>query len=185
MLELARIPCYVVAHDIGWKIPYQLHDGAPTHVKRYNTADEARAAINKDPRGIHAISSSDAQSVYELARELGRHSLEQNNNERGTPCVLLVDEIVSAGICDPNYLDEGFKKLLAERRHHNVAIVVTCQTPRLIHNQVLNLSTEVVLFRIKGSRDYKYLVNDCDLDDEVVSGALNFPDHEFVRISTK
>lgn len=179
-LLMARTPCYVVAHDVGWKIPDTLHDGTPTYVKRHRDAQAAREAINKDPKGIHAISSADAEPVFQLARELAAHSLEANGGDKGVPVLLVIDEVVSAGICDPNRLDPGFKRLLAERRHDHVGILSTCQSARMLHNQVVTLATEVVLFRITDKRDQKRLV-EAGLDEELVASIGNLPPHKFVR----
>lgn len=157
----------VVAHDVGWKTPDRLHDGTPTYVRRYSSAGEARTAIASDPRGIHAISSPSALEVAELAKELAAASLERHGGDRGHPVVLYIDEIVSAEVCDPHYMDPSFKRLLAEARHEHVGIVAGVQSARLLNNQLLTMATHVQLFQVTDRRDHARLI-ECGIDESIV-----------------
>jgi hypothetical protein len=167
-LDFARIPAMVVAHDVGWKTPDKLHDGTPTFIRRYDSTDEARQAIARDPRGIHLISEASALPVAELAKELAAASLEKHGGDRGHPVILYIDEIVSAEVCNPHHMEPSFKRLLAEARHEHVGIVAGVQSARLLNNQLLTLATHVQLFQITDRRDHARLV-ECGIDEEIVA----------------
>lgn len=180
-LELAKLPAYVVAHDLGWKIPDTLHDGTPTRVKRVSSVAEAREGMRKDPTGIWAISVETCEPVYKFAEEIAAASLAANGGDKGPPCVLYIDEIVTAGICDPHYLDPGFKRLLAEARHRHVGIIAGVQSARILNNQLLTLATKVRLFQVTDRRDHKRLV-ECGLDDAIVAQAAKLPPHKSIEV---
>ena len=166
---------------MGWKIPDALHDGRRTYVKRFSSAAEAREAFAKDPRGIFAISSPSAQECYELATEIAAQSLEANGGDKGHPCILYIDEIVSANICDPHYLDPGFKQLMGEARHRHVGIIAGCQSARILNNQLLTLATHVELFTVSDRRDHKRLI-ECGIDDAIVAKTAALPPHKHISV---
>lgn len=90
---------------------------------------------------------------------------------------MYIDEIVSAGICDPHNLERGFKQLMAESRHRHVGIVAGCQSARILNNQLLTMATHVQLFSITDKRDHKRLV-ECGLDEETVARTASLPPHK-------
>jgi hypothetical protein len=157
-LDYARIPAFVVAHDLGWKVPDVLHDGRPTYVVRHSNVEEARKAIAKDPRGFHSISTPDALAVAALAEEIAEASLEKHGGDKGHPCIFYMDELVTANICNPSYLHPQMATLLAEARHRHVGIVAGIQSARLMHPQVLGLATHVQLFQVTDGKDHARLI---------------------------
>lgn len=171
----------MVAHDVGWKTPDALHDGRTTYVRRYGSAAEARAAIARDPRGFHSISSPSALEVAELAKEIAAASLEKNGGTKGHPCILYIDEIVSAEVCDPHHMDPSFKRLLAESRHEHIGIVAGVQSARLLNNQLLTMATHVQLFQITDKRDHMRLI-ECGIDEEVVMQTRQLPPHKSITV---
>jgi len=167
-LEFAKQPCYVIAHDVGWKIEETLPGGASSHVRRFSTVAEAREAFQQDPRGVFSISSDDAAEVHAFAKDAAHASLEQHGGTKGHPVVLFIDEVVSAGVCDANSMEPGFRRLIAERRHHHVGIISTCQSARMVNNQMLGLSTELVLFQLTMEKDLKRL-SESGVPEDVVA----------------
>lgn len=180
-LDYARIPCYIVAHDLGHKIPEQLHDGRRTFVRYFGSADEAREGFRKDPRGIFSISSPSADEVMDLANELADLSLEKHGGVEGHPCIFFVDEVVSAEICDPHYIDPHFKQFMMESRHRNVGIVVGTQSSRILHNLLFTQATHVELFSVTDSKDAKRLV-ECGIPEDVVRQAAKLPAHKSISV---
>ncbi len=176
-LAFARLPCYVFAHDLGWKIPDTLHDGRKTYAIRVHTAAEARKLVGEGRNGIFSISCEDAQEVYELACEVAEASLQKHGGSEGHPAIFYADEIVSAGIMDPHHMEPGFKRLMAEARHRHVGIIVGVQSARMLHNTLLTLATHVQLFSISDRRDHRRLV-ECGLDEATVARTATLPPHE-------
>lgn len=149
--------CYVLCHDIGWRLPETDAKGKPFGLVRHETAQGAVQRLASDPRGIHCISTPEAGDVISLARMLAKESLKQNGGTQGHPVVLVIDEVVAAGVCDPNYLSEDMRQLISGRRHENIGIIWTCQSARMVNNQLVGLSTEMVLFHMTNERDFKNL----------------------------
>lgn len=171
------MPCYVVAHDLGWKIPDKLHDGRSTHVIRVRSADEVRQHIAKGKNGLFAVSCDDATEVYELACEIAEQSLDKHGGDKGHPCIVYIDEVVSAGIVDPHHIDPGFKRLMAEARHRHVGIIAGVQSARMLHNTLLTLATHVELFSVTDKRDHRRLV-ECGLEEATVARTATLPPHK-------
>jgi hypothetical protein len=181
-LEWARIPAYIFLHDPGWKAPDKLHDGTPTHVRRFATVEDARAAFAKDPRGIFSISRSTATEVHELAEEVAQASLDAHGGSEGHPAIFGIDEIVTAEICTPNRVDPAFKGLMAEARHRHVGIIAGVQSARMLNNQLLTLATHIELFQITDKRDHARLI-ECGIDEEIVAQAGKLPPHKSISVS--
>lgn len=182
MLKWARIPAYCFMHDPGWKIPDKLFDGTTTYVRRFSSAEEARQAFAEDPRGIFSISCDDATEVRELAEEVAAASLEEHGGEKGHPAIFGIDEIVTAGICDPHYLEPGFKRSMAEARHRHIAIIAGVQSARLLNNQLLTLATSVQLFQITDKRDHARLI-ECGIDEETVGRTATLKPGESIEVT--
>lgn len=157
-MDFARLPCYIVAHDLGWKIPDTLHDGRATHVIRVSSAEEVREGMKAGRHGIYAVSSENALEVLQLAKEIAAASLEQHGGDKGVPCWFYCDEVVSAGLMDPNNIDPEFRRAMAEARHLNIGIMVGVQSARMLHNTLLTLATHAQLFQITDAEDHKRLI---------------------------
>jgi hypothetical protein len=159
-LELQRtIPCYVLAHDAGYRLPARLPDGAPTGITRHETIEAVRAAMKTKPGGVHALATDDAAPVLDLAVEIAAKSMQSSKHRRCPPVVVLIDEIVLLDDATPYRLGTALKKVLARRRHLHVGIIWTCQSAHLVHYQMMTLSTEMVLFRQRDQRDLTRLNN--------------------------
>jgi hypothetical protein len=154
---MAKAGCYVLCHDIGWRLPEADAAGHPFGIVRHESVSDAVERLKSDPRGIHCISSPDAVEVIGLARRLAAADLQRNGGMAGHPVILMIDEVVAADVCDPNYLSDDMRKLIAGRRHENIGIIWTCQSARMVHNQLISLSTEMVIFNLVAEKDLKKL----------------------------
>ncbi len=180
-LDYAKIPCYIFAHDLGHKIPPHLHDGRATYARQFSSADEARVGFKKDPRGIFSISSPSADEVMDLTNEVADMSLEKHGGEEGHPAIFFVDEVVSAEIMDPHYIDPKFKQFMMEARHRNVGIVVGTQSARILHNLLFTQATRVQLFTITDRRDHKRLI-ECGIDESIVMRTAQLAPHKSISV---
>jgi hypothetical protein len=178
--ELARQPAYVVAHDPGWRLPSVLPAGmGSVCVRRHETVYEASRALASDARGVHVVATSSADEVIELGVKLGEASLKAAGEKPAVPVVVLIDEAVSMS-SHAHYLEDKLKELLALRRHKHVGLVWTCQSPRLAHNQLLTLSTELVLFRLQHQKDFTALEN-AGVSAEVLARVPTLANHDYIR----
>ncbi len=181
-LDYAKIPAYIVAHDLGHKIPDALHDGRRTYVRRFPSVVDARPEFKKDPRGIWSISSPSAGEVMDWANEIAETSLEKNGGEQGHPCIFFIDEAVSAEICDPHYIDPKFKQFIMECRHRNVGVVLGTQSPRILHNLLFTQATHVEIFKITDKKDFARL-EECGVSPEVLAEVRNLQPHESITVA--
>jgi hypothetical protein len=173
-LMLLGKQCYTLAHDANASLPDTLPDGTPTGLIRYSSKPvyeleaqekeekrqlaELRKNLKRHPHGIHAVSSRDAAPLLRLACEVSAKSFEAHGGERGTPCCVLVDEIVACDDATPHRLGPTLRDVLARRRHLGIGLLWTAQSPRLCHYQLFALSTELVMFRINDPRDIQHMV---------------------------
>jgi hypothetical protein len=171
--------CYVLGHDLGWKIVETLPDGRETGIVRHESTAALLGAIATDPRGIHCLACEDAGEVIEVGITISRTSLDANEGTRGTPTVVLIDEAVSAGDADPYRLGGPLKKAMALRRHHNLGIIWTCQSPNLCHYQMMAIGTELVCFRLTHEKDLNKL-RDVGLNEKQIQTIKQLPDHHYL-----
>jgi hypothetical protein len=171
-----ELRCYAVAHDPSFRLPDEFPNGQPSGVRRFGSVSEARATIATDPRGVIAIATADAGEVVDFACEISDASMKANSDD-GQPCIVLVDEIVSAEQASSYRLGEQFRQLLALRRWKHVGVVWTSQSPQLCHYQLLSLSTELALFRVTDKRALRRLV-EAGVDEETVNLLPRLPDHK-------
>lgn len=150
-LSLACTPAYIIAHDPGWRIPSEVRDGsrvvAKPRILRCMTRADAEASLHADPSAIIALSTPDAADAIRLAMDLGKRSLEIGKGKSGIPVVLYLDEAVASEDASAYRLGDELRALLAQRRHFHVGVIFTCQSPTLMHKQMLLLATEVIVFR--------------------------------------
>jgi hypothetical protein len=174
-----KYKCYVVAHDLGWKIPTQLHDGTPTGVVYHRNIDEARASIYKQGGGIHSISSPSGHEPLALARELGQTSLQRSKTKGwGFPVLFIVDEIVVSRLADRKIVDDEMRLLISDRRHAHVACLWGVQHVRFVNAALIALSTKVHVTRVTDNFSHKHLV-ECGLQEDFVSRLPQLGDFEF------
>lgn len=139
--------CYLIAHDVGWKIPLQLHDG--THVPLLRHVDEATARksiARASGPALHAISSDNAEATLSLCREVAEASLVRFKDP--PPVLLLIDEVVASELADKGQLNRQLRKLIVERRHAHVGILWGVQHVRFVNNGLVALSTKLHLARM-------------------------------------
>ncbi len=184
-VEFARQGCYVVAHDIGDRLPDMLPTGRRSGTVRHSSVDDAIKTLARDPRGIHCLSTPDASEVINLAKLIAEADMERtkqvgpSGRAMGHPVVVIIDEVVAAGICDPHKLSWEMKQLIAGRRHMNVGIIWTCQSARMVNNQLIGLSTEMVMFNLQQEMDFKKL-DEAGCPPEVVAQIRALPKFQSV-----
>lgn len=184
MLELQKRPgAYVVAHDNGWRLPEVLHDGRQTGVERFDSEAQVREVVRAGrARGIMCVPSPDAGPVVSIAEDCAGKSLEAHEGERGYPGLVLIDEIVAAGGCRPNFLAPYMTQLLTLRRHKNVGCIWTCQSARLVHNQLLSMATRLYIFQLTDGKDLARL-EEAGVSPEVLDRVRTLPKYEHVDVS--
>lgn len=139
--------CYLIAHDVGWKIPTSLHDGTSVPLLRHVDEEAARKSIARTAGpALHAISSDDAHATLQLARDVADASLARFKDP--PPVLLLIDEVVASELADKGQLDREFRKLIVERRHAHVGIGWGVQHLRFVNNGLVALSTKIHIARM-------------------------------------
>lgn len=147
---------YLLVHDLGHKLPDRFPGGQPTGIVRHDSVEECRDRLRNDPRGAHCIPTEDAEDVIDLACEVAQQSMDDHGG-RGYPAIVLIDEAVSAADTNPYRLGSALKQTMALRRHRNVGILWTSQSPNLCHYQMLCIGTEIVSFRLYHAKDFAAL----------------------------
>ncbi len=179
-VELAGTPAYVVAQDPNGNLPARLKpDGLATGIVRHNSMASVRASLRADGRGIHAVSTLDANGVILFAEELALESRKKNGGSRGVPSVVILDEIVAVKDAKPNYLGDTLSDLLLRRRWHHTALLYTTQSPRRCHYALFDQATELHLFRMRGRKDLSRL-EEGGVPDEVLDVLPTLPDRAYV-----
>lgn len=179
-LELQRQhSAYVVAHDLGWKLPDTLHDGTPTRVVRHRTTAEALAAIKRSGAGIHAITTPHGATVLAFARDLAERSLARHGKV-APPVIFFIDEIVASRLADRKNVDEDMRMLISDRRHAHVGVLWGVQSVRFVNAGLITMSTAVSVSRMEDEFSQKHLV-DCGLQREFVLSLTNSQKYHFDR----
>jgi len=180
LLEYGRIlPAYCIAHDVGWKLPDTLPGGRQTGIIRHDSFSSAQSRLASDPRGVHAITCTDAGPVIEYGMKLAGESLRKNNGVSGFPVMIMIDEIVSMSGATPNRFEQLIKEMLVLRRHKNIGILWTAQSPRLCHNQLLGQATEIIVFRLNHKKDFDTLA-DVGFSDKELDVIRSLPDFHYI-----
>lgn len=172
-MELGRAS-YVLAHDPGWRIPDTLPNGKSTGIKRHESIEEARAALAKDPKGIHAIAVADSMEVINFGGEVAAASLEAN---KGIPVTVLMDEAVASSDADTYRLGPELRQFIALRRHKNVGLIYTGQSPEFFHKALLTQSTELAIFRLRFGFDR---LETLGFTPDEITKIKNLPNYQFV-----
>jgi hypothetical protein len=144
--QFISTPAYVIAHDPGWRLPED------ASLVRHRTFNEAAIGLGKLPSKVHALSTSEGEDVVGWGIEVAQASANQSKTGNGCPVVVLLDEGVGTSGINPYRLSPRMRDFVATRRHHNVGLIVTAQSPLLMHYQLLGLSTEIVMFRLIDER---------------------------------
>lgn len=167
-------PAYLLAHDPGWRLP---EDSA---LMRHTTFGEAAAGLAKFPSSVHALSVSEGESVLEFGIGCARTSAKTNH---GCPVVVLLDEGVGTSGINPHRLSPRMRDFVATRRHHNVGMIVTAQSPMLMHYQMLGLSTEIVMFRLIDDRGLRRLET-VGVPDNILAAVKRLPNFKSITHRT-
>jgi hypothetical protein len=184
VLDLSETPAYVVAHDPGLRIKAwtprrgKLPEGT---IVRHETVEAARAALAKNPRGVHCISTPDAEPVMELARDIGRASKTAHGGRAGVPVVCWVNEATSAASASPQRFDGMITYLSTQGRHDLVALVIECQTSRLINHTVLSNYTEAFLFRTSDEVAVKRM-RSFGVPEATLRQLPSLPKYKYIRV---
>lgn len=141
-------PCYGLGHDPGFRLPDD-----PSLV-RHPDFTSAAMGIGKHPEKIHALCVPDGDSVVAWAKKCSEAS---KNAGQNIPVMVLIDEGVATNGINPYRLSPLMADFVATRRWHNVGLMVTAQSPLLMHYQILGLSTEIVMFRLIDERGLRRL----------------------------
>ncbi len=152
LMELcAQGPAYGLAHDPGWRLPDN------PRLERHSTFGEVATGLARNPGHMHAVSVADGDAVVKFGIECAQHSKTATGANGGFPVMVLLDEGVATKGINPYRLSPQMADFVATRRHHNVGMIVTMQSPSLGHYQLLGLSTEIVMFRLIDERGLKRL----------------------------
>ena len=173
--ELGRAPSYVLAHDPGWRLP----DDAS--LMRHASFGEAAAGLASNPGAVHALSIADGEMVVAWSIQCARASL---NSGGGVPVTVLLDEGVSTSGINPYRLSPQMRDFIATRRHHNVGMIVTLQSPSLAHYQLLGLATEIVMFRTIDEKGLRRLES-IGVPRATLERVKTLPDFQSVTYSTQ
>lgn len=176
VLKLARASgAYIVAHDSAWSIPDRLPDGTRVPIVRHQSEESARAGYKSAPGSIHALSTETLAPATRIAVDLAAAS--------GRPAILYVDEIVAVPDTSPNYVTPEFRALLSTRRHANVGIVWTTQSPFNVHRVLLKLSTELVIGRLRDGADLNRL-QQSGVPRETIEKLAKLDNYRFIEVRT-
>jgi hypothetical protein len=178
-MQYGRRGAYIMAHDLGFKLPDKLPGGKDTGIVRYDDVDQCKEAMESDASGIHCMSTMDADEVIVEAQRVAKSSLEAHGGTRGNPVVVLIDEVVSLSNSDPYRLDGELKRALALRRHDNVGYIWTCQSPNLCHYQMIGIGTELVVFRLYHKKDLDQLER-VGFTPHEIDTVKALPDHAYI-----
>ncbi len=153
VMEMGKTPAYVIAYDPGYNIPDILpQNNKPTGVIRYDTLAECKAGLSKSGKGIHSLETEQASDAVDLALEMmgdGRKQI----GVKSVPAVVFIDEMVTMEDAGQYRLEDRMKQLLTRRRKFHTGIVWTCQSANLCHYAMINLATELYMFRQTGDKD--------------------------------
>ena len=170
-LQLMRTgPSYGLAHDPSWRLPDH------PMLMRHETFGSASMGLAKFPGFLHALSVPKADDVLAWALECAKAS-------NGIPVTLLIDEGIGAEGLSPHRISDLFRKFVAARRHYNVGLVVTVQSPQLVHYQILGLSTELVLFRLIDERGFKRLES-VGVPRDTIEKVKKLPNYKSISVKT-
>jgi hypothetical protein len=168
-----------VCHSAGW-IKDRLPDGRSANIVRHESIDAFLECLQVSGKGIHVIAVEDAGEVVNVGWRMAELSLELNGGDKGTPVIVFIDEAVAADDIDTYRLSGNMKKLIALRRHKNVGLVFTTQSPQLCHYQMFALCTELALFRVKHRKALNKLL-DVGIDPDIVERMPMLPNHHYIH----
>lgn len=171
---------YVIAHT-GGTLPDVYPNGKTPRIKYHASIDAAAKAIRKDPSGINAI-DADPSLIIEFGLKIAQTSLDKNNGAAGTPVLIYIDEVVAADEMNPYRLDGTMRQLIALRRHKNVGVLFTTQSPQLCHYQMFALATEVTFFRViheDALKRFRKIGIPSEIVDKVAT--LSRDKHQYIR----
>lgn len=90
-------------------------------------------------------------SAVGLASGLGR--IRPTGQPPENTIQFVCDEVADAGLSSSHHQSPGLKSLIRAGRHDNVDSHLITQFPVTIHNEIRNLATKLVTFRLMGAAD--------------------------------
>ncbi len=193
-LELQRLGnAYVIGHDVGWNIPDHIPGRkAPIPTTRSYSIGELANSMRAQPKAFHIYTGfqfgpcdhcKEEERYDECEHCLVNFAIsvgERNEN----PVILLIDEAACVDEVSPNHLSRGMRHLLATRRHKNVAILWTAQSPKFAHYTLLSLSTDMYLFAIFDKKMLARLA-EVGLRPEMLDKLPELKDHFCIRVNPR
>jgi hypothetical protein len=137
---------YVIGHTAG-TLPDVLPNGKRANTRYHSSIQACAEAFKKDPRGVNII-DAEVGDILSFAEDVAAQSLEAHDGTHGTPVLVFVDEVVAAEDMSPYRLNPTMRKLNALRRHKNIGILFTSQTPQFCHYSMFSMATEIVFFQV-------------------------------------
>lgn len=178
-LQLGRAPAYVLAHDPRGGIQDAAKTwphGAPPKVRSFPSVAALRAAVKTDATGIMTVYSHGASD--ELLTFAGELAKSASAAGHATPVLVYFDEGAIVRGMSRHRLSDGFADVVAAGRHSRIGMIVTVQSAKAIHYEILALSTEIVMFRVQ---DRKLLAR---LEEKVPAAIVaklpTLPNHRFI-----
>lgn len=167
-------PAYMLAHDPGWRLP----DDAT--LERHADVGSAAIGLAKAPGNIHALTVADGDSVVAFATQCAKASIDRG---QGNPVAVLIDEGVATKGISPHRLSPQMAEFVATRRWLNTGMIVTAQSPLLVHYQMLGLSTEIVMFRLIDERGLRRLET-IGVPPNILSSVRKLPNYHSITHKT-
>lgn len=191
LLELQKIPVYVIAFDPDGNIPEELHDGTETGVSRHETIEECKIGVRDEPACIHSIEGESFEDVLAYAEalalaSLARYGTRENSGDpiKGIPVVLYIDEGVLVDDADSHRIGDELKKFIARRRHKHVGLIYTIQDPTWIHKSILTLATRNHFFLIEGDDQLNFLRRRVGIKPDAIERIRNLKRYQSETIFT-
>lgn len=174
-----ELGAYRIASDPARYLPLRYHDGQRTGVRWHETVAAARAAVARDPRGVHAVVGRDVTGVVAFAAELAAESMARWGERRAPPVVLLLDDAGVTKAARREFDDVLLGHLLA-RRHEHLALLWTVQDPYLVDRQIVSQCTDLWLGRMTDGIAMNRLRQAGVPEDELVA-VPRLPNHRFLH----
>lgn len=116
----------------------------------YRTAEQWRAAAReahdrKQPFARGASFGCPVEDAIDLAIAVGKRAGNRHDSVR-RPILVVLDE-ASASEATATYLPPAYNRLISQRRHYGVGVLLLLQWPTQLHPAFLATATDVYLFR--------------------------------------
>ena len=174
---------YVVAHDIGYRLPDKLPVGGKVEIRRFDDAVAAGKALGAGPQaGIVVVDTWEPETVLALAESIPERQWKGQppGEQRAFPAVLLIDEVAEVPGIKAARLGDEWNRLLARRRHMSVIFLWTTQRASMAHYSLGTLATDLFLFRVVSDKDFKRL-DEMMVSEEALAILPTLENHHYVH----